>query len=664
MQRIVHVERKGRVGVSLVQQGVWDMPLESMPLASGYMKAAALADEEIRQHADIKIHNYRGGVTHVAIANDLLAENDADILAFSVLGWNFRTFGSLAATYKQLNPGGWVVFGGTHVANQAERVFEMFPEVDIVVNGEGELTFRELLRAYIDGASKHELSWITGISYRDREHTTRTTAPRDRIEDLDVIPSPFLTGAIDLTDDDGEFRYDVALMETNRGCPYKCAFCYWGGAVGQRVRAFSRERLRAELEVFAKHKVHTIVACDANFGMLPIDVEFVDDLIDIRERYGFPRAFETSWAKNKSKAFYEIVHKMKKAEMRSSFTLALQTLSPESLQMMNRRNMKVNDWQDLADWLDEEGLDCYAELIWGTPGETAESFVEGYDKLARRVSRIAVYPILLLPNTDYMEKKEELGIVSVRGDTDDFEYVLAHNTMTFTENQQMQRFLFWARVVAENAVLRHVWVALRELAGITQSELLRSLDTWVTETDDSAAEPLRTALASALGGTQGFGSAITYLYVEAEAERLLQRWWAEAVRPLVPADLTPVLDAVFAYDLLTQPVCTPEEEAPANGLRLVEVRGQQYFLRENVRLDYDVPGILAALRKREEPDLTATSMEFDLYYKTGAMNAVTSTNHEVIVHYMGMTKDQVLAAAALSSDEGAAALLADKGGCG
>ncbi|MDN3360026.1 KedN5 family methylcobalamin-dependent radical SAM C-methyltransferase [Actinomadura sp. DC4] len=653
------MERKGTVGVSLVQQGVWDMPLESMPLASGYMKAAALADEEINRNADIKIHNYRGGVTHAAMANDLLADSDADILAFSVLGWNFRTFGSLAATYKQINPDGWVVFGGTHVANQAERVFQMFPEVDIVVNGEGELTFRELLRAYIDGASKNDLGWIAGISYQDSENNTRTTEDRDRIEDLDIIPSPFLTGAIDLTNDDGEFRYDVALMETNRGCPYKCAFCYWGGAVGQRVRAFSRERLRAELEIFAKHKVHTIVACDANFGMLPIDVEFVDDLIDIRERYGFPRAFETSWAKNKSKAFYEIVHKMNQADMRSSFTLALQTLSPASLETMNRRNMKVNDWQDLADWLDEEGLDCYAELIWGTPGETTESFIQGYDQLARRVSRIAVYPILLLPNTDYMEKKDELGIVSVRGDTDDFEYVLAHNTMTFEENQQMQRFLFWARVVAENAVLRHVWVALRELADITQSQLLRSLDTWVAETDDPAAGPLRTALASALGGTSGFGAAITYLYVEPEAGRLLERWWAEAVRPLVPGELTAVVDAVFTYDLLTQPVCTSEEEAPANGLSLVQVRGQRYYVRENVTLDYDVPKILTALRKREKPDLTPAKKEFGLYYKTGAMNAVTSTNHEVIVHYMGMTRDQVLASAAMTEEDGVSALIAD-----
>ena len=59
--------------------------------------------------------------------------------------------------------------------------------------------------------------------------------------------------------------------------------------------------------------------------------DFVDDLIEIRERYGFPRALETSWAKNKSKVFYNIVRRMKQAGLRSSFTLALQTLSDDVL---------------------------------------------------------------------------------------------------------------------------------------------------------------------------------------------------------------------------------------------------------------------------------------------------------------------------------------------
>ncbi|WP_336159399.1 KedN5 family methylcobalamin-dependent radical SAM C-methyltransferase [Amycolatopsis sp. VC5-11] len=642
------MEKKRRALVFLVQQGVWEMPLESMPLASGYLKATAEADDRIAGETEIVIRNFRGGKTLSGMANTLFSGRPPDVLAFSVLGWNYRAFGALAETFKQINPAGWVVFGGTHVAEQAERVFRMFPEVDVVVNGEGEFAFRDLLHAYLDRVPRTGLGAVEGISYRDPEGSTVTTPARKRIADLDEIPSPFLTGALEMTDEEGRFRYDVALMETNRGCPYKCAFCYWGGAIGQKVRAFSRERLRAELEHFAKLRVHTIVLCDANFGLLPIDVEFVDALIDVREQYGFPRALETSWAKNKSKTFYEIVRKMKQADLRSSFTLALQTLDEGALERMNRRNMKVNDWEDLADWLVGEGFDLYAELIWGAPGETIESFMEGYDKLARRVSRIACYPMLLLPNTDYSEKKEEFGLITVRGDHDDFEYLLANETVSFRQNQQMQRFLFWARVLAEMAVLRHTWAGLREFGGISQSEALRSFGRWVEETDDPAAPPLRAAMESAIAGTGDLVAAISFLYTDPAAESLLRRWWRESVRNRVPAARGPVLDEIFEYDLLTRPVCEQRGGGMAEdgALPVVEVRGEDYYLRAGVELRYDVPGIIAAVRAGAEPDLRARPVTLDLYYKTGAESAVNSTNHETIVHFMGMSKAAVLANAA------------------
>jgi hypothetical protein len=296
--------------------------------------------------------------------------------------------------------------------------------------------------------------------------------------------------------------------------------------------------------------------------------------------------------------------------------------------------------------------------------------MRGYDQLARRVSRIAVYPMLLLPNTDYMEKKDEYGIISVRGDNDDFEYVLAHHTMTFAENQQMQRFLFWARVVAENAVLRHIWVALRNLAGITQSQLLLNLDSWMTQTDDPAAAFLRTAQAQAAGGTHGFGAAITYLYANASAKPLLMRWWAEAVRPLIDPAAAPVLDEIFRYDLITQPICETEPAPAADSLPTVQVRGETYYLRTGVQFGYDVPNIIDALHKGGAPNLAPTPIALDLYYRSGAANAVTSTNHEIVVHYMGMTRDQVLTAAsgqvtpAGEAADGVVSLLGDRGGCG
>ncbi|MEO3977644.1 KedN5 family methylcobalamin-dependent radical SAM C-methyltransferase [Streptomyces sp. CAU 1734] len=638
--------------VYLVQQSVWDSPMESMPLAMGYMKSTALADPRIAREADIRILNYRGGKSLSSMANEMFRDSVPDVLAFSVLGWNFRTFGCLAETFKQLNPDGWVIMGGTHVAHQGDRVFRMFPEVDAVVNGEGEFVFRDIVAARLDGVSPRELDGITGLTYRAEDGTVCRNPDRDRIEDLNDIPSPFLTGALELTDGAGNFRYDVAIMETNRGCPYKCAFCYWGGAVGQKVRAFSRERLRAELELFARHQVHTIVLCDANFGLLRGDVDFIDDLIELREKYGFPRAVETSWAKNKSKSFFEIVGKMKRAGMRSSFTLALQTLDDTTLGLMNRRNMKVNDWEDLAERLDKEGLDLYAELIWGAPGETVESFMAGYDKLSRRVSRIACYPMLMLPNTDYSEQKSRYGIVSVRGDNDDFEYMLANSTVTFAENQRMQRFLYWARVIAEMCVLRSTWVGLRELAGISQSEALRSIGSFIENSGDPAAEPLREAMASSIGGTGDIAQGVTLFYTDPGGRELLRRWWGAEIRPRLPAAEAAVVEEIFRYDLLTHPVVEGGGEPE---LPVVSLRGEGYHVRENVLLAYDVPAVVAALRSGEVPDLRAQPVALDLYYRTGSHNAVTSTNHEVIIHYMGMPRQAALANAAAVDVPGAVA---------
>ena len=103
----------------------------------------------------------------------------------------------------------------------------------------------------------------------------------------------------------------------------------------------------------------------------------MDDVIRVKERYGYPLNIEASWAKNKGERFYRIVRKMKHAGLKSSFTLSLQSLAEKALGKMHRENMKLNEFEDLARWMRAEGLDTYAELIWGLPGETSDSFYRG-----------------------------------------------------------------------------------------------------------------------------------------------------------------------------------------------------------------------------------------------------------------------------------------------
>jgi len=612
--------------VKIIQQGVWHMSKESMPLAAGYLAAMIQGDSDLSKRCRVEILNYSGATSPWEMATQLLGSDIPDILCFSVLGWNVRQFGAIAETFKQVNPKGLVVFGGNHVSNQAERTLRQWPEVDVVVNGEGELTIVDLLSRIADD---RDLAEVEGISYRDTDGSVRTTAERARIDDLDIIPSPILSGVLPLQDDAGAFRYDVALLETNRGCPYHCSFCYWGGAVGQRVRSFSRQRLRAELEVLALAKAETVVLCDANFGILRSDLEFVEDLVEVRRRYGFPRALETSWAKNKSKTFYEIVDIMRREGIRSSFTLALQTLSDNALATMNRKNMKINAWKDLTERLSADGMDIYAELIWGAPGETPESFLEGYDELAQHVSRIAAYPLILLPNTDYVDRKDLYGFVTVRGDRDDFEYVLANKDMTLQQNLDMQRFLFWARLLAENLVLRRVFPALRAAGSIRQSQVILSIASHIEAQQSAGAHLLRGASANSTADPDSLSPALEFCFTSPEFDELVLGWWKANGPSLVSTPWIEPLAELIRFDLDSRPL----PDAATRGLHdaVADVRdGEEVFVAE-FDYSYDVLGIAegkSSTAPRRSP------MRVELSWKAGFAELAASTNHEETAHYV------------------------------
>lgn len=623
--------------VLLVQQGVWTTPKESLPLALGYLKAAALADPEISSELSLFIHNFKGGASVSQVAHDLFSGPIPDVLAFSVFGWNLWSFGSLAQTFRQLNPEGWIIFGGTHVAHQANRLFRLFPELDIVVNGEGEFIFADLLRSYVRGRSRRDLGDVTGISFKGEDGGVVTTAPRERIADLNQIPSPFLTGALEMRAADGSFRYEVALMETNRGCPYRCSFCYWGGAIGQRVRTFSRERLREELDYLGFHGADTVVLCDANFGMLPTDETFVEDVISTRDKYGFPRAIETSWAKNKSRVFRSVVKRMKSAGLKSSFTLALQSLNDDAVHSMRRQNMKLNEWEELVQWLEGEGLGCYAELIWNTPGETIQSFLAGYDRLAKHVSRIAVYPLLLMPNTKFSEDRGQYGFVTVRGEHDDFEYVLSHQSISINDHVEMQPFLFWARSIAETSYFRYIWAPLRELAGISQSQVLLNLADWFRKSSHPIGIELAAVQKRAIN-SDFLPEMVARLYSDSRLQSLIDTWWTEAVLPILPATCARFLSETYRFDRLSRPI--HEDVACLDPkTEMVELFGARYYVRRNLEFEYDVPAMVGALQNGLEISLEPHPVKVTLYFLVGVSEHIQS--HEMVSHYVGKTIDQL-----------------------
>lgn len=627
---ILHPDLKKRCVI--VQQGVWHMSKESMPLAAGYIVAGLRADPDIESAYHASIENFSGVANPLQMALRIVDGGVPDVVGFSVLGWNYNQFIKVAETLKQFNPNCLIVFGGSHISYQAQRVFGTTQAVDIVVNGEGDFVLRDLLKARLKG---YDLRQVQGISYLNEASVQIDTTPRNRIQNLDEIPSPILSGAIALTNENGEFKYDVALMETNRGCPYSCSFCYWGGATGQKVRAFSIGRLRQELELLVEAGAETVVLCDANFGILKQDLEFVEAVIDLKAKFGRPKALETSWAKNKNKVFYEIVERMKSAGLQSSFTIALQSTSEPVLESMQRKNMKINDWKDLVSWLRKNEMDVYAELIWGAPGETYESFLEGYDEMARHVSRIATYPILLLPNTEYGDNIDTYGFKTIKGAADDFDYVLQSNSATLVEHRAAWRFLFWARLLAENLVFRNIWLAADKLENIRQSELILSFAEYIEETDELGAQFLKELSVKSVADPDSLAPALEFCFVNDAFEALAIGWWDAKLSNLVSEANKSFFKELLLYDLDTRPLRCPSDRGFENAISL-EDNGVEYWEVEKP-LEFPIPDLVSQLSSEEErihikPSQKTLNHRFR--FRKGFEDLVRSTNHEETAHYV------------------------------
>ncbi len=579
-------------------------------------------DEDLRSSTNIRIFNFGGLDSSARMIDALFSETIPDVLAFSVMGWDYQRFARVSEVFRALKPQGWIIYGGNHVANQGARIFAECPQVDVLVNGEGELSFPELLRAHLGGRRVEALNTIGGISFRSerglpilaQSSSGVVTTPTERIQSLDLIPSPLLTGTINLRDVEVRKKYAGRVMlETNRGCPFRCAFCYWGGAIGQKVRAFSRERLRAELELLGECEVEVLNLCDANFGMIPQDEQFVEDLLEVKEKYGFPKALVTPWGKNKSDLFFRIVEALKAGGLFSNFIVSLQSTSSNALVSMRRQNMKINEWEPLVDWCLDQDLSISSELIWGAPGETVESFLKGFDDVAAKVERIACYNLMLMPNTEYWDQREALGIVAKRSEVDDYYTVLFTKSFSLDDNRRMHSFLFWQMALHNFGTLRNIWRSLQQLSVISVSQALLSVDDWFCALPREGAVG---ALMEARDRTvceleiSPVRSGIQALYQGWSAlAPQLEAWFEREILPRCPREVNDALGEIFRFDLATAPVY---DARATRGLEPITLAEEPMYLRSEQTFLFNVPKIAQerVIDRLPAPELLTRSIIF------------------------------------------------------
>lgn len=174
-----------------------------------------------------------------------------DILCFSVYIWNLDYVESVAREFKKICPDTPVWVGGPEVSYEVEDFLTSHPEIDGVMIGEGEETFREVCGYY---AGNRELDGIRGIAYRDN-NGIRVTESR-AIMDMSRIPFCYDTME--------DFSNRIIYYESSRGCPFSCSYCL--SSVDKSLRFRDTELVKKELLFFINQKVPQIKFVDRTFN--------------------------------------------------------------------------------------------------------------------------------------------------------------------------------------------------------------------------------------------------------------------------------------------------------------------------------------------------------------------------------------------------------------
>lgn len=176
-------------------------------------------------------------------AREILA-NAPDIVGLSVLTYNFDIARDLSRAIKTESPKTLTVFGGYHPTSMPQIVKD--GNIDVVVIGEGEYTFLELVKMVATGG---DFRSIKGIAYYDRKVVINRS--RDYISDLNSLPWPLRTGIFKsegLLYPPVENQKGVAQVTYSRGCPYQCSYCNSPVMQGKTVRWRSATNVVDEIQ--------------------------------------------------------------------------------------------------------------------------------------------------------------------------------------------------------------------------------------------------------------------------------------------------------------------------------------------------------------------------------------------------------------------------------
>lgn len=344
------------------------------------------------------------------------------------------------------------------------------PSVDISVHGEGEVAITELFEQLVKTAEgevtyqQDALAEVAGITFRDKRLGGLIRTPkRSRMAAPDDVPSPYLSGLFD----GYQGRVEAAIIESNRGCPFGCTFCDWGSATNQKVRKFDLDRVKQEIDWIGRHKVRVIWIADANFGLYDRDIELSQYIVDTKEKYGYPQEVVVNYTKNSTWRLVEIIKVFTAGGIISQGIISIQTTDEKTLEVINRKNIKTEKYDELTKVFYDLKLPLSTDLMIGLPGITVDAFNNDLQRYIDMDVSVKAYPTQLLPNSP-MADPEYIEKYQIKVDQQDF----VISSYSFTEQD-----LHWMKAMYQIYTMADGYSLLRYVVRYLQWEhSIRAID--------------------------------------------------------------------------------------------------------------------------------------------------------------------------------------------
>ena len=330
-------------------------------LALRYLKAYG---EAHGQAYDIVEYTINMPVLH--ILSDI-TEHDIDVLGFACYIWNIEMTLHVVDMVKAVRPDIKIVLGGPEVSFTADKLLERCPNIDYIVQGEGEEAFHALVTALQLGNDGLD-PVIPGV--RGRRHgSILGSAEAVEVRDLSTIPFPYTEEDMD------DLEHKIIYYESSRGCPFSCQYCLSGNK--NTVRFFPQERTLEELQWFIDHGVKQVKFVDRTFNCAPHHhrplMEFMRDSdTDMNFHLEMEPELMTEWETN-------ILCETPPG--RIQIEVGVQSTHKKTLDAINR----YNDWpyiqKSIRPIIQAGRTHVHMDLIVGLPHEDFKRFGQSFNDL-------------------------------------------------------------------------------------------------------------------------------------------------------------------------------------------------------------------------------------------------------------------------------------------